>query len=245
MLMPCDRHRPEDLRLWAELEQADDTLSLRETLIANAQESIRGFASRGSCYVSVSWGKDSVVLADLALRTDPDLPLVWIVEQGIENPYCRLVAAAFCRRDPAPRYVELPCYHDSLARLSDGGRASDSRETPEFRSACRRAERMFGRRIVGIRSEESGRRRISAAVHGIATQRVCRPLLSWRGAEIFAYLAQRRLPVHPNYAMLGGGRWRRDRLRVDCLTGPQGRGMGRGEWEAEYYGTEQTGEGGD
>ena len=55
-------------------------------------------------------------------------------------------------------------------------------------------------------------------------------------ADVFAYLASRQLPVHPAYAMLGGGRYQRDRIRVSSLGGRRGDGMGRAEWEREYYG---------
>ena len=53
--------------------------------------------------------------------------------------------------------------------------------------------------------------------------------------ETFGYLAAHDLPVHPAYAMLGGGRWERDRIRVASLGGRRGDGIGRAEWEREYY----------
>ena len=53
--------------------------------------------------------------------------------------------------------------------------------------------------------------------------------------ETKQYLNKYNLPIHPNYAMLGGGRYDRNNLRVDCLAGTQGNGMGRNEWEKEYY----------
>ena len=44
------------------------------------------------------------------------------------------------------------------------------------------------------------------------------------------------MPVHPNYAMLGVGRWDKYRLRVAAVGHCEGDGMGRREWEREYYG---------
>ena len=61
-------------------------------------------------------------------------------------------------------------------------------------------------------------------------------LAFWRAADVFAYLAQRGLPVHPAYGYLGGGRWARERLRVAEIGDTHGRLSGRGEWEQEYYG---------
>jgi len=92
------------------------------------------------------------------------------------------------------------------------------------------------RSIHGVRAAESGERSLSAAVHGVATNRTCRPILRWTGPEVFAFLEQAELPVHPSYAMLGGGRWNRDRIRVGTLCGVRGGGIGRAEWEQEYYG---------
>lgn len=61
----------------------------------------------------------------------------------------------------------------------------------------------------------------------------CRPLAYWTEKEIFAYLAFYDLPIHPNYAMLGGGRFRREKIRV----GPHWMGVqfGNDLWEREYY----------
>lgn len=71
---------------------------------------------------------------------------------------------------------------------------------------------------------------------GISTERTCAPLAWWTAADVFAYLATHDLPVHPAYAMLGGGRWRRERLRVAEIGDTHGKGGGRLEWETEYYG---------
>ncbi|TXH99574.1 MAG: hypothetical protein E6Q76_19695 [Rhizobium sp.] len=57
-----------------------------------------------------------------------------------------------------------------------------------------------------------------------------------RAADVFAYLAFHGLPVHPNYAMLGAGRWPREYLRTAPLGGKRGDQFGRAEWEREYYG---------
>ena len=41
---------------------------------------------------------------------------------------------------------------------------------------------------------------------------------------------------YPVYAMTGGGRYDRYRLRVSAIGNPEGRGVGRLKWEKEYYG---------
>ena len=64
----------------------------------------------------------------------------------------------------------------------------------------------------------------------------CAPISAWRESDVFSYLAKNKLPVHPAYAMLGGGRWPRHRLRVAEIGDTHGTGGGRREWEQEYYG---------
>lgn len=69
------------------------------------------------------------------------------------------------------------------------------------------------------------------------TAKTCRPIIDWPTEAVFAYLAHYRLPTHPNYGMLGGGRWDRGRLRVGgSVGGSDGDNFGRAEWEREYYG---------
>jgi hypothetical protein len=38
--------------------------------------------------------------------------------------------------------------------------------------------------------------------------------------------------------MVGGSRWERGRIRVSSLLGERGNGIGRKEWEEEYYSDE-------
>ena len=71
---------------------------------------------------------------------------------------------------------------------------------------------------------------------GDATPRTCRPLGDWSAVQVFAYLQQRRLPVHPAYAMSHGGRHDRRWLRVHSLGGVTGADRGRADWESHYYG---------
>lgn len=239
MLIPSCRHTREDLSLWADLEEADKANGerlLRSGKVEQAETIAFDYQSDGEpAYVSMSWGKDSVVTAHIVFSCRPDLPVVYNREMGLSNPHCHDVAREFVKQFPKTNYFETPIFHKSVKRLSTGDRPTKSEETKSFLAGCDRTQAQFGRRIMGIRRDESSSRKISAIVHGVATKNVCRPILYWTAEDVFAYLAMHNLPIHPNYAMLGGGRYNRKWLRVDCLAGPQGRGMGRAEWENEYY----------
>lgn len=234
MLISSPRHRPEDLELWAELEAADvahgSTPAFRRKLAA-AQAAVDAFADAGPCYASVSWGKDSVVLAHLvACRNSrwpasPPIALVWVTV-GHLDVGCQAVRDTFLALWPQP-YREIAV--DPGERTEKG--------TKGKRDGFFQAEREFGkRRFIGIRADESGGRKISARRWGIESLNACRPLLWWTAADVFAALAIIGLPVHPNYAMLGDGRWERDQLRTAPLAGKRGDQFGRAEWETEFYG---------
>lgn len=230
MLMPSPRHTDADLALWAEYEAAD--LAHAKELCVKVDKSIdaiKHFAEHGSFYCAASGGKDSMVIADLMMRSHP-APLVYAKAIPTANPDCAAVFDAFKEVWPSADIHTVQVDYRPNRNLPIAEKLQLG--TRAFLNAFKQ----FGsRRVTGIRQEESSSRRISAAVHGESTANVCRPILRWSTTDVFAYLAVRKLPVHPAYAMLGGGRWDRNRLRVDELAGMTGDGMGRALWEREYY----------
>jgi phosphoadenosine phosphosulfate reductase len=220
MLITSTRHRRADLALWRELEDADLSVAVPETLISETTEAIQAWSSGGRCYAGTSWGKDSVVMLHLFIMSGVSLPTVYMRLRGhCDNPDCDLVRDIFLSRFSLD-------YHERWF-------------APE---ECRNGEHWraiqdeFGdRRATGLRSDESTNRRMSIACLGLDTGRSFRPLGHWRLKYVFAYLAQQSLPVHPAYACLGGGRWPRERLRTHSIGGERGTEFGRREWEQEYY----------
>jgi len=221
-LIKTSRHTVSDLRLWARLSEAD--LLHGESLVSKSVAA-RNLISSTEGYVSVSWGKDSVVVAHLAYGLG--LPLVWIRVEPIKNPDCELVRDSFLSRFPCEYYeIERWCVNSV-----GGWKASGTLE-----SGASEAAKRFGRRVTGIRMDESSDRRLSAYVHGEQSKNSVRPILRWSVQDVMGYLAMHDLPIHPAYAMLGGGRYDREWLRVCSLGGRRGDGNGRLEWEQEYYG---------
>lgn len=220
-LVPSARHTAADLAQWATVEAADRLrarLPRHARLVARAQDAIRGFvADHPDAYVGVSWGKDSVVVADLALVVCPGIRLrKMVLTRAPDQPGTSEVRDAFRGTHPDADYGEFETdVVDGLAAMSRwmGGAP----------------------RITGVREDESADRRLSARVHGVATERSCRPLLRWSADDVFAYLYAHHLPVHPVYAMTIGGQLDRRHLRVHALGGPQGAEFGRREWEARYF----------
>lgn len=230
MLVPSHRHTKEDLELWRELERADKAHSHSKMLARNlrrCQEILDSFVRHEPATVSVSWGKDSVLVAHLAYKHR--LPMVWIKVEPIYQPDCIAVRDAFLKSHPGIDYHEIEVW---CQRDEDGWHATGTLE-----QGIKEIHSRFGeRQILGIRADESGTRRLRVWTYGPNTENKSAPLAYLTANDVFALLNLFDLPVHPAYAMLGGGRWQRPYLRVASLGGRRGDGIGRAEWEMAYYG---------
>lgn len=230
MLIQVPEHTRADLEAWAKVSAHDLAVGRSRThrrKVAAAIEAIRAFASRGTCYVGVSWGKDSVVVAHLSLVAE--IPLRWFPAGEIENPHCTMVRDAFLAAFPGADYHEHPA---TLDVPWDGIVEHDGAQEAFVRES-RRWNR--GRYVSGVRAGESKSRDLRMRKHGPETAQTCAPIGWWTSADVFGYLAANDLPIHPAYAMTFGGVLDRARIRVGTLGGRGGRGRGRGEWEEHYY----------
>lgn len=234
MLITSPRLTSDDIKTWDSYTVQDiahATTARYRFREEQARSALEAFLRMSKdCYVGVSWGKDSVVVAHMAAMLD--LPLVWVRVRPIANPDCVLVRDAFMGMAPfGTKYeeIEVRCKRDEQAR---DWHASGTLEDG-FKIA---AEKYGDRHVSGIRGEESATRKLRSMRWGTTTKRTCAPLAFWTGADIFAYLARYDLPVHPAYAMNHRGLAPRDRIRVASLGGKRGTGMGRTDWEETYYG---------
>ena len=228
-----------DRQAWARLERYDRVLAERlplDEMAEQARQVIRQFADDGPCYVSVSWGKDSVVVAHLAATCGVRLPMVWVRVRRWENPDCPAVRDQFLAE-----YGEFVDYHEievdaAAPRWWEDDAAQKAQSARTSRAGFELAGREFGGRYIsGIRAEESRVRGIVQARWGHASARTCRPIGDWTAVHVFAYLCRHDLPVHPVYAMSMGGTLDRRWLRVSSLGGVRGADRGRTAWERRYY----------
>lgn len=188
---------------------------------------------RAEVVVSVSWGKDSVAVAELALTSQAAdrVRLVWVRQRWFENPDCPAVRDALLARHPDARYEERWVTSTTPRRWDLRPGQVQARTVPTHRAGSV----WPAERVTGIRAAESEQRARSAAVHGEATDRTCRPILRWSTAEVFGFLAAEGLPVHPAYAMTTRAPRARDEIRVHSLGGADGRDW-RAGWEDAHYG---------
>lgn len=239
MLIASPRHRTDDLKLWRPLEAADAVYGrwlLKPEKVTKSLEAIRSFVSAGTAYCGVSWGKDSVVAAHLCREVAPEVPLVNL-RCSNRNPDCDAVRDVYFSAFPGQAYSEVEIDYGDLHAGNLARHELDAGTDELWYAGIAKCNERFGqRRILGVRADESGRRRIRCLRWGQSSKNGCAPLAWWTLADVFGYLAVNRLPVHPAYAMLGNGRWPRERLRTAEIGDTHGTGSGRGEWEREYYG---------
>lgn len=235
MLIPSERHTPADRELWTALEAADLShypLLMQSGKIERSLDALRTF--RPPFYASFSGGKDSLVMLDL-LRLAGILtqtPVVFFHAMPKANPDAVTAvarAAAHFGIEIEIRPYESPVPAGPREEAEQVASASFLRE-------CRQADQQFGNRVLGLRADESGVRKIRFRRWGLISKTCCAPLGWWSLEDVYSYAAANRLPLCPVYGMLGGGRWERHTLRVDALMGEPGSQFGRAEWEQEYYG---------
>lgn len=237
MLIQSTKHTSQDLNKWAEYELADMVVAAKVSQcehVRKAMDAISDFARKGQCYVGTSWGKDSVILLHMLMRSGCKIPVINLRVEPTRNPYCDVVRDFFLSRFPCDYHEISVSYHGCGDWFSE---AWDKETYGRWNAAWKEANRRFGHRhISGVRAKESGIRNIRMRVHGLSSENTSAPL-GWLPTEwVFAYMAHYDLPIHPNYAMLGGGRYDREKIRVSEIGDQGGVIRGRREWEMEYYG---------
>jgi phosphoadenosine phosphosulfate reductase len=215
--------------LYFDIEHSKTELFKRHENIALSI--IKEFIQSGKRYfVAVSWGKDSVVLADMFHRLGAKCKYIYIRNLAREPEGNIMVRDKFLGSHDID-YKEI-AYNYSFADDSYFDRNGNPRK---WQHILRDLQKEYGCHVTGIRYDESAKRKRRYIFMGIETENSFAPFRYFTVRDIFAYLYKYDLPIHPNYAMLGGGRWDKYRIRVAAVGNKEGDGMGRTEWEQEYY----------
>ena len=197
---------------------------------------IKDFSERKKCYIGVSWGKDSVVIADLAYRNNINLSIIHLYCVPSHNKECDKVRNEFLKIYSHANYNEIIVNYGNLYSMNLPDDIQDKETDKLWRQGFKKAEIKYGENhISGVRGEESGKRTIRMKVHGVESKNTLAPIGYWKNEDVFAYLYKYNLPVHPNYAMLGNGRYKRENIRVAEIGDVSGANLHRRQWEKEYY----------
>lgn len=202
-----DDYRPEDL-VWARLvphrSRVERAVDVTAAWLVACQRP----------YVAVSGGKDSVamlaIVQDAAQRIGrPPIDVMWH-DSGVEWPH---VPEVFDRLRALGLVHTLHIVRPDedvleLKRRQMAGELSAWKkdELALFGPLRRYAEaHRLDAMALGLRSGESAGRAVSRATHGLTYRRtggmlVCTPIADWLWQDVFAFIAARRLPLHPIYS---------------------------------------------
>lgn len=237
MLIQCSRHTSNDLMIWKKYEEMDKINAEKlKNKIERALNCINDFCSTRNVYLGCSWGKDSVSILYLLWLTRINIPVINLRVKPNRNPYCDIIRDEFLKQYTIKDYREIEINYDNILNSnmieSDQNKATDKLWYATIR---RCTKEIASSHILGIRKDESTGRRIRMFKYREASPNALAPIGFWTTNDVFAFLNKFNLPIHPNYAMLGGGRWDRNYIRVAEIGDIHGRGMGRLQWEKEYY----------
>lgn len=240
MLIITERHTKEDLELWKDYEEVDliyyktNNMKLKEERSINA---IFNFLKNGDAYIGVSWGKDSVTVADLAIRNGINLSIVHLYCVPSHNKECDLVRDEFLKKYSDIDYYEFICDYGDIYSKNYPDHIQDKLTDKIWYATWKTVEEKISKRhISGVRAKESGVRKLRMMRWGENTKKTCAPIGWWSTQDVFSYLAKYDLPIHSNYAMLGNGRYDRNFIRVAEIGDIHGNEYSRNLWEREYYG---------
>ena len=221
MLIVTDRHTKADLELYRDYEEMDRINAVSPERLERSLRVIREWLdSHPETAAYTSWGKDSVVLLHLLSMTKRSVPVVYMRFTDRDNPDCVLVRDIFLKTHDID-------YHEDFFEY---------REVRKSGAHWKALQKKYGPyKMLGIRNDESGVRKMVFLMYRESSIYSCRPLSLWKNREIFAYIQREGLPLSPVYGYLGGGRWDREHIRTHSLAGTSGDGFGRTEWEKEYY----------
>ena len=219
MLIDSPRITPGDHEAWNNLARYDQKLATNPRLTkleATGIAALKQWADQGPGVIATSWGKDSVIVAHLAMLAGINYPIVWVRADPFEMPECEQVRDEFLRIWPEAQ----PLYEERTSPLRNPKRGEpgyDTHRTSGAKGQDILNECITERYASGVRAQESRTRTLSMNTHGMVTKNTCRPLGRWTGVDVFTYLARHDLPIHPAYAMSINGARDRQWLRVHPL----------------------------
>lgn len=229
--------------------------ALRANFRRRIEATIKRIEEAGSNYaVSVSWGKDSVVMLDLAVRALGRVVAVHgRYSKNEELPDIpKIRDAVLARLGGSVEYIEVPVWGD-WEIFEQAGRFFLAPETPEERALLARWKREFVEAIegaaqragcrgmmIGMAGHESHGRKMNIAVRGdsyCASGRLptLLPLANWCDDDVVAYHVANNLPWLKIYDVADDPRMARSEFAFAAGGGDAIRRHGAWEaWRSAY-----------
>ena len=215
----------------------------------DASRSIMRDASKsGKVLASVSWGKDSICLAHLALDTLGDIPLFHMVSRtalpGDEDVIEYFTSRAVVHVLPPSRTLA-----DSFAILHKWG-LSHERDRTIHRKLIQQQkgsparswalQHGFTVNMLGFRIKEGGPRAVSLKSRGHTYKHsdgvtMCCPLAYWTARDVWAYIASRGLPYNHHVYDAETHGYTRETIRSSSWLYTDGAGEGYVAWLRTHF----------
>lgn len=158
--------------------------------------------------VGVSGGKDSVAALDLCTSVGIQCRAFFMYEVpglAYQQDYLAMLAARYHLGE----ILQLP-HPDRIRRFTEGRYCLPQPQLPVLthRDAWEMARRHFGVQwfVTGEKRNDSLERRAQLSSWGVIqpARHKAHPLADWSDKDVFAYLARRGVPLHPEYAVNDG-----------------------------------------
>lgn len=228
MLIHSNRFRKGDLEHFQMLEKMD-AIHVKtngyKNRIKHAQAACFAFCEKQNYegyHISISFGKDSVVMLHMMRQVDPLTVTTHVVAHEADNPEIEAVRIKLRELGLLEPYDERRYY-----KSQGKGR--------RFFDELKLLQKKYGKYVTGIRKDESADREWRHMAYGAETKNTFAPISLLTTEDIYAYIYEHDLPLCAVYAMSDGGRFDRRFIRLSSIGRPQGRGMGRREWEQLYF----------
>jgi phosphoadenosine phosphosulfate reductase len=185
----------------------------------------------GRVAVGVSGGKDSVAMCHIVAQHCR--PVIIYNDSGLEMPESIDVVRALAQQ----LGLELHIAKGDAISLELAGKNSDMAIVKPIQQAHK--DLGIELEFVGLRMSESKRRRMVIGAMGPIYQSrrwgclVAWPMRYWTAADVFAYLDEYSLPVHPAYYRQWDGD--RDNIRVSWVYDSDRDRLGAVEYVRRYY----------
>lgn len=163
--------------------------------VTRSLEKIREAMTIAQSCVSISWGKDSVVMLHLAQQIQPDIPCFNIGDrlEDLQNNYSEVVQAYCDRFSPNYQqifYAESESFFNVVTNLAQ--------HNPMTLIGCRSEESKYRQLVIrkygAIHQYQSGKKRGAWR---------CFPLADWTAKDIWAYTIAHDLPYLRSYDQWG------------------------------------------
>lgn len=195
--------------------------------------------NRENIAVAVSGGKDSVVLAHMVSKQCK--PFLLFTDSGLEPPESVGIVHELSKKLNLEIITEK---RDAIQWLKENGR--DKSKGSKIDIDCIDAptksllsKYKIGTEFVGLREEESKKRRFLIRTNGVVFENkkwgciTAYPLRRWTARDVFAYIDEYKLPLHPAYTRTS---WQeRDKIRVSWIWDVDFENRGAIEYLRKFY----------